>query len=242
MSEHRLDRIVIERPRSGWKISSRKLPGYKKAMYKLTQEAAEDGLLRPYLLKNRWRSRYFSDHLSPLYGWLRSRVGQPWDRVYSQLCQKLDNRTLSGRHIFSHVWNYVERYAIIIDGVPYARDRQMLPLWRGGWRSRPQLYVHPETGVLCAASRPVATQPRPNQQIVIVDRDHQYRQLDSIWYFVSFQMLTWKEKGFDILCQSTLDYWTGRREYGEPMYAFHKRHATKKEIKKIEKAMQGIEG
>jgi len=180
MSEHRLDRIVIERPRGGWKISQRKRKGYKKAMAQLTQEATEDGLLQPYLLKNYWRSRYFSDHLSPLYGWLRSRVGRPWDSVYGELCQKLNHRTLSGQHIFFHVWQYVERYAVLIDGVPYARDRQNLPLWRNCWRSRPQLYVHPETGLLCIASEPTQPQPQRNRDRAIVDRNHQYRQLDGI--------------------------------------------------------------
>ena len=53
MSEHRLAEIVIERPRSGMRMSSRRLKGEKKRLYQLTLEASEDGLLSPYLIKPR---------------------------------------------------------------------------------------------------------------------------------------------------------------------------------------------
>ncbi|MEO0827185.1 MAG: hypothetical protein AAFY67_16220, partial [Cyanobacteria bacterium J06642_9] len=62
MSEHRLAEIVIERPRSGMRMSSRRLKGEKKRLYQLTLEASENGLLSPYLIKPRQKSKYFSDH------------------------------------------------------------------------------------------------------------------------------------------------------------------------------------
>ncbi len=66
MSEHRLGEIVIERPRSGIRLSCRKVTGFKKRLNKLTQEASEDGLLRPYLIKPTYKTKYLSDHLGPL--------------------------------------------------------------------------------------------------------------------------------------------------------------------------------
>jgi hypothetical protein len=53
MSEHRLSEIVIERPRGGRRISLKKVTGNKKFLHQLTQEASEDGLLQPHLLKPR---------------------------------------------------------------------------------------------------------------------------------------------------------------------------------------------
>ena len=83
MSEHRLSEIVIERPRSGMRISAKKLKGYRKELDQITQIATEDGLLNPYLIKTRQQSKWLSDHLGPLRKLLRSHVGQPWDQVSS---------------------------------------------------------------------------------------------------------------------------------------------------------------
>ena len=56
MSEHRLSKIVIERPRGGMRISLKKLKGFKKQLYKLTEDTSQDGLLSPYLIKPRNKS------------------------------------------------------------------------------------------------------------------------------------------------------------------------------------------
>ncbi|GAB1538106.1 hypothetical protein NUACC21_07640 [Scytonema sp. NUACC21] len=116
MSEHRLSEIVIERPRGGMKISLKKVTGFKKQLHKITEDAIQDGLLNPYLIKPRNKSKYLSDHLGPLRRFLRSKVGQPWNEVYSQLCQRLDSNTMAGKHVIDHVWDYVERHVEIIDG------------------------------------------------------------------------------------------------------------------------------
>lgn len=41
----------------------------------------------------------FTDKLSPMYRWLNSKVGQPWDDVYSEITKSFDTRTTAGRHI-----------------------------------------------------------------------------------------------------------------------------------------------
>jgi hypothetical protein len=110
MSEHRLSEIVIERPRGGMRISLKKLKGFKKQLYKLTEDTSQDGLLSPYLIKPRNKSKYLSDHLGPLRRFLRSHVGPPWNDAYSKLCQQLDSNTMAGQHVLSHVWDYVERH------------------------------------------------------------------------------------------------------------------------------------
>lgn len=139
MSEHRLSEIVIERPRGGRRISLKKVTGFKKQLYKITQDAIQDGLLNPYLIKPINKSKYLSDHLGPLRRFLRSQVGQPWNDVYSQLCQRLDPSTMAGRHVIDHVWDYVERHVEIIDGGFYSKPYQ-------GYRN--QLDVSPKRSLL----------------------------------------------------------------------------------------------
>ncbi|MEH1767126.1 hypothetical protein [Nostoc sp.] len=181
MSEHRLSEIVIERPRGGMRISLKKVTGFKKRLYKITQDAIQDGLLNPYLIKPINKSKHLSDHLGPLRRFLRSQVGQLWNDVYSQLCQRLDPNTMAGRHVIDHVWDYVERYVEIIDGGFYSKPYR-------GYRSqldtnhRDRFYIHPETGILCAAEKvPGKQKPKPEQtDIVIIDNYHQYQKLNEI--------------------------------------------------------------
>ena len=93
MSEHRLSKILIQFPRRKRKIPLKKQTGYKKQLAKITKEASEDGLFNPYLIKVRNKSYYSFKRLGPLRRFLRSKVGQPWNDVYSEMCQRLDRNT-----------------------------------------------------------------------------------------------------------------------------------------------------
>ncbi|YAF95608.1 MAG: hypothetical protein AB3A66_24190 [Nodularia sp. CChRGM 3473] len=234
MSEHRLSEIVIERPRGGMKISLKKLTGFKKQLHKLTEEASQDGLLNPYLIKATKKSKYLSDHLGPLRQFLRSQVGQPWNQVYSQLCQRLDTSTMAGQHVLDHVWDYVERHVEIRDGKlcskPYRGYRSRLD---GNYRDR--FYIHPETGILCVVEKvPRKQKQKPRQaDVVIVDNYHQYRKLKDIWYLITFadfpppptDYVTDVFKG--LIHRSSVMY------KGQKIYAVRKKQCNKKEIRLI---------
>ncbi len=221
MSEHRLAENVIERPRRGLRISSRKVKGQKISLVKLTEEATTDGLLSPYLIKPRNKTKRFSDCLGPLYQWLQSHVGQYWDDVYSKLCQILDITTLSGQHIVSHVWGYVERNAVLIDGVPYRKNRKFydtgLPL--GYWYK--QLYVHPETGILCLAKRISKVPKKKPDDFVFVDAYHHYRKIDDLWY------------AFELADIEPLAINANKFSVNPEKYVASKRQCNKKQIKLI---------
>ncbi len=233
MSEHRLNEIVIERPRHNKRnqISLKQVTGYKKALQKLTEEASEDGLLRPYLIKRR-QPIFFSDHLGPLRRLLRSKVGQPWDVVYSELCRRLDSNTVTGRHVISHVWDYVERHVVFIDGLPYAKSYQKFSL-RNAWRLC--LYVHPETGILCLAPSAPADPPKKPDDVVVIDNYHQYRKLDGVWYFITFQDLPAGEKVRKR--KNTAGAEPAWDDWYSQIYKIVKRQCGKKEIKSILKRL-----
>lgn len=239
MSEHRLNEIVIERPRSGRRISLKKVTGFKKQLNKITEEASEDGLLRPYLIKPQ-KCKHLSDHLGPLRRLLRSKVGQPWDAVYSELCQRLDSNTMTGQHVLGHVWDYVERHVELIDGIPYRKpyDCSRIPLDNG---YRDQFYVHPETGLLCAAAKKHRQQKQAlPQDVVVLDEYRQYRQLHGIWYLVTFEefprTMRWVT---DALC-GLIDYqdapWINNRKF----YAARKQQCNKREIRFIMQQLSNL--
>lgn len=181
MSEHRLGKIVIERPRVGRRISQKKVTGYKKSLYKLTQEAIEDGLFKPYIIKNRWRTKSFSDNLSPLRRWLRSKIGQPWDSVYSELCQNIETRTLAGQHLLFHLSVIVERDVVLVDDLIFSRRSGYQSRQLGFWRE--ELYVHPKTGILCLVKKSPKSPRKKRDDEVFID-GHCYRQINDIWYLI----------------------------------------------------------
>jgi len=236
MSEHRLGEIVIERPRGGMRISAKKLTGYKKELQKITEEASEDGLLSPYLIKIRRRTKHFSDHLGPLRRWLRSKVGEPWDAVYQELCQQIDTKTLIGQHLFVHVWEDVERNVELIDGVPYRKIRHCYLNNAIGYR-RNELYIHPETRIVCLAEK-AAKKPRTKRNDLLVkDSYHQYRLLNNVWYLVTLQDIPLWEKPRDILLKIPIQPWVAMQEYGREVYAVSKHQCNKKEIKFIKEQL-----
>src|SRR5207247_5947029 len=85
----------------------------------------------------------FSDLLGPLRRYLRKQVGRTWDKVWSEITQTLDSRSLTGQHIFDHIRSEVEQEAWIgEDGRLYHKRR-----W-GSIQRLDGLYVHPVTGLL----------------------------------------------------------------------------------------------
>ncbi|HEY9695983.1 MAG TPA: hypothetical protein V6D10_01750 [Trichocoleus sp.] len=235
MSEHRLSEIVLERPRRGMRMSLKKLKGFKKQLQKLTEDASQDGLLSPYLIKPRNKSKYLSDHLGPLRRFLRSHVGQPWNDVYSKLCQQLNGNTMAGQHVLNHVWDYVERHVELIDGIPYSK-----PYWisrdRLDSHYKDKFYVHPETGILCASAKAPRKQKRnqPQRDRMILDEYHQYHQINEIWYLVTFEEFppSPTEWVTDVL-EGAISRSAARWINGQRRYAAKKRQCSKKEIRFI---------
>jgi len=63
--------------------------------------------------------RCFHDKLRPMWRWLRSRAGRPWDEVYAEIRARFDVRTTAGRHIvFDHLLRSVVREH---EPAPYGR-------------------------------------------------------------------------------------------------------------------------
>lgn len=263
MSEHRLDRIVIERPRWGWRVSSQKrLRRQIKQQLQQAKYDYEDAELDTIKCCNKKnvrgiKSKSFSDNLNPLYQWLHSKVGQPWDRVYNELAQVMDFSTLAGQHILTHVWGYVEREVFIIDDIPhtaryhYCREKRqarsiLKPLGKY-WKGKGELYIHPETGILSVAEIPQKKRSPRRQDYFFLDKYHQYHQLNGIWYLISFCDLP---KPFvtyvdgvpkvhsvvvrDVLERQTITYKELSSRNHTAIYAHHKRQCNKKEIRWIE--------
>ncbi len=137
-----MHKVVVERPRGG--------QGWAKKF--LRPDVPFDHLPKYQGIKRPHRHRkWFTDLLGPLHRWLRAQLGRPWDDVYSEACAVIKADSVVRAHIRTHLLEFVERNTFMKDGevcvlntgsglvIPVARVR----FWRM------QLYVHPETGLLC---------------------------------------------------------------------------------------------
>jgi len=81
--------------------------------------------------------------------YLESKVGQPWDKVYSELCSLADHRSKVGMDLRKRIgWNIERDVFISEDGKPFTMGRY------GPYPVR-CLYVHPKTGLICIPPKTV---------------------------------------------------------------------------------------
>ena len=117
----------------------------------------EDDLHVPKKMK--MKPRYYCDvkdfgeNLNPLLRFLEKSVGKNWDKIYSQLVNRFDKRSVIGNHIYQHLWEFVERDVKIIDGVPYAirpyyHTGGYLPIFGSSSGRGMQFYIDPRDNKL----------------------------------------------------------------------------------------------
>lgn len=139
-------KVMTERPRRGHGNRSKKTTG--RPIRRYDPDAEYDEPTRLPVSRGRqygYDAKEFSDLINPLRRYLRSCVGRPWNMVHSELSQVLDQRGVSGSHIWHHVMREIEVDCDIgSDRLAYASDRT----FRYGEWPLIGLYVHPTTGLI----------------------------------------------------------------------------------------------
>jgi hypothetical protein len=187
-----MSKVVIERPRSG-----HSLPGYKTRLRIRRYDPEKDyedtpkrvsGSRSKYVRAG--ETKYFSDFLSPLRRFLRTNVGRPWDKVYSEMRENLDDRKVTGRHVFEHVEMEVETHALIGgDGEVYILG------YKGCLQPIYGFYVDPRTRLLCwSDSRPPWKQHGKSKSVaqeinhVRLSANTCYVKMNGVWYFIEYRV------------------------------------------------------
>lgn len=173
-----MTKVIIDRPRFGHRDPSRK-KGYRKYV----QQTGLEQLPQRETMLGRWRGkgRYFNDHLAPLWRFLQSRVGRPWNRVYQEICQHVSLNSVVQKHLLTHVDRMVAiRVEVSEDGaLAWGPDeRRQYPLRPGDF------YVCPRTGILKRFPR-----QRGETLLQEIDRGQtkQYRLRDGQWWELRLQ-------------------------------------------------------
>ena len=173
--------VIIERPRGGARTKQPK--GSRRAHPRID---VEDMPRRESISKKwqaGWGGKYQTNLLGPLRRFLTSRLGQPWDQVYAELCERVDRRNTVQKHLLDHVLWEVETKAVLIDSVVQAPHSWGL---RAG-----QFYVCPKSGRLEQMPRQRRRRKKRStpRKFVRIDSTHQYRQIGGLWYEVTHRQL-----------------------------------------------------
>jgi hypothetical protein len=186
-----MSKVVIERPRWGHSLPSSKT---RLRIHRYDPDKEYDNLPKrvsgsrsKYIRAG--ETKYFSDLLGPLRRFLRKNVGRPWDKVYSEMKESLDDRKVTGLHFFEHVAWEVETHAFV-DG-----DGE---LYTWGYRGREPVhgfYLDPRTGLLCWSDNDPWRRARGKSKTSGEDITHirlsesaSYVKLNGIWYFIEFKL------------------------------------------------------
>ena len=194
-----------------------------------------------------WSAKEFTDHIEPLRRYLRKQVGRPWNKVFSEICERLPVRSMNGNHIRDHLDWEVETKTCLVDGIPHSLDlRGPRPVYPN------ELYVCPKTGILNKMKEKRRDKVKlPPKELDIGGII--YRNIDGNWYRLRMKPLPdpRPRKAFlsDLLHPDTIwcdyrqnylrgmDTWT----YGGNVvtdYCPRKEAANKKELKKIREALK----
>lgn len=196
-------KLVTEKERGGSKDLSQKWGKRLKFVpdYEYDDEPTRVKMSRHSIPTKLGGGKRLSDVLNPLKGYLKKNVGRPWDDVYSEIAANLDRRSVSGIHIFSHLWDYVELNCWIgaETGTVYSQSKY-------GYSSTPSyFYVHPWTGILCKAPEWRTSRKKRRKEIlankpvdnISVGLGKSVQLIDGIWYYISQKLVTHKVERFD---------------------------------------------
>lgn len=153
--------IIIERPRRG---SRNRNPKHGFSVHDPDPEAEYDHLpkqegILPFRRRKgqgKFDRKDFSDLLGPIQGYLRSRIGKPWDKTFSEIKNTMRSWTIPVQHVIdTHILPQVEQNVRFI-----MKGKKKVPINPKGYELYNEFYIHPKTGNLCWAQAKEAYRAR----------------------------------------------------------------------------------
>lgn len=235
-----MDKILCERPRRG--SVTRK---YGRAMEDVENIPAKK------------HDKSLNENLQPLYRFLRSRLGRPWDKVYSEIREHFDKSSAVKLHIFQHLSTMVEQNAVYRNGKYYE------PISYSRKSTTPEVsgFYIDRMGILREAIQEryrwkLKELPK-NPNIVKIDAYSYLLRMNGSWFIGQFRDLpseqtrkreyvigdrvrTWNERytpPFTDVFLKKADAQTCIREYGGRVYCYEMKQLGKREIRRYRKVL-----
>lgn len=129
-------KVIVERPRRGSDLTRR-----GRHPRDSDQLVDHEGMRARHV--RHYGGKELNENLAPLLRFLRSRVGQRWDDVYSEISQHLKVTSATQQHVRDHVSDFVAIRCRRVDGVLYDLSYGVREL--NGYT---MMFVDPDTGIL----------------------------------------------------------------------------------------------
>jgi hypothetical protein len=165
-------KVIVERPRAyaGYHRRGRPLP--------IDEDSPSRGKVKP--LEGR---KSLNENLAPLRRFLEKSVGRPWDKVFSEICERLSIASAVQKHVRDHLEDFVQ-----LSPVPTCR-----------WRNRPGgLYVCPRTGILRRRPLPRVERSAAPLTSIRIDAVWTYELVNELWFRVRWTPAD-ETPGWDVL-------------------------------------------
>ena len=183
-------KLLCLRPRQGGNWGEGKKHNRRKERWDNNPEnAPSKASMKKYHVLH-YGGKQLSEYFPAIMGFLAKAVGRHWDKVYSEICARCDKRSAIGIHMFQHLFNWVERYVVMVDGKPhyirsFSWDKEgLVPLVQRPGHT--QLYVHPKTGVLLRAPQEKRVKVQKPKVVVKLGALKEFRKRNGIWYYVEW--------------------------------------------------------
>jgi hypothetical protein len=134
-------KVIVERPR--WGAGHAAHPKLKRTK---DYNIKHIGLKRHAIESTRY-TKGLNENLAPLVRFLRSRLGRPWDDVFSEICGRLDTGSTMKMHVRQHIGDFVLTRISIGRSGEWLFEGEVLG---GAWprfRQR-RFFVDPDDGIL----------------------------------------------------------------------------------------------
>jgi hypothetical protein len=228
-----MHKVIVEEPRHGGNSKRRRRDALPFDLL-----PTKEGMRRPHVYR-----KSFGEHLGPLKRWLRSKVGQRWNDVYSEACAVIKPNDVVRLHIRTHMMDYVKRYTFMRNGEVWFFDRfyeapvssLVSPtVW-------PNFYVHPETGILHEAQQwKKSREPWPKRKTTRaavskwVGKSLFLAKLNGLWF--ACEMRPYSEAPerppFDLIANNRIADTHAYELYERFVYCVYKRQLSRRELKR----------
>lgn len=227
-----MDKVIVERPRIGSRMKSRK-KGYRKYLQSTPLEELPSR--EPMLGRWKGRSKWLNEHLGPMRRFLRSNLGRLWNDVHSELCEHVSFENAVQSHVLDHIYDFVHRRVEL-------REGQIISISEWGYSRALRLgemYICPRTTILKEVNRRKTRTPPARVQI---DAVTQAIKRENDWWEVRVRHLpddpgdlwdVWLERDVADLTQELCI-----ANYGGKLFAISKRPLKPNEVKQLRKKIR----
>jgi len=220
-------KVIVERPRRGGGVRyprGRSLDGSK---VPFDESRKREGMRRPWF---KGCAKSLNENLAPLHRYLQANVGRPWNKVYSEVCERINRDSAVQYHVWQHLMMDVCTDPHVVLG----------QVRRSRFFGMARFYVDPRSGLLRENTKwrsrffqkPEVKEPLDR---IRIDDLREYRLLDGIWYEVELAELAHADCVYDMALRRAASADELVKHYGRRVYAVRKRQLNSKEIRQLPK-------